>query len=189
VPDTDEMALGEFISLLMPPTRGTAADYYGFPVDWREAVGTPIVKELKVVSVLGTGGQVFTPEADMISFPRERGEVTIPDNLPVPIVYVPDVEDVRKLLRDLSVKPFERRDLIRDFLIKVLSDPEADPDARERAMAGLRAYHQVRLQDTKTWSRRSGVCSCTHTLPIDRSTSCTRQARSTSARHGPNRTS
>lgn len=147
VPDTDEMGLGEFISLLTPPTRETAADYYGFLVDWREAVGTPIVNELKkVVSVLGTGGQILTPETDTIFFPRERGEVTIPDDLPVPIAYVPDIEDAQKLLRDLRVKPFEWRELIRDFLIKILSDPEADPDKRERAMAGLRAYHQVRLQ-------------------------------------------
>jgi hypothetical protein len=150
VPDTDEMGLGEFMSLLTPPTRETAADYYGFLADWREAVGTPIVNELKkVASVLGTGGQVLTPDTDTIFFPRERGEVTIPDDLPVPIAYLPDVEDVRKLLRDLGVKPFEWRDLIRDFLIKILSDPQADPDARERAMAGLRAYHQVRLQGSE----------------------------------------
>ena len=150
VPDTCEMGIGEFISLLMPPSRETAADYYSFLVDWREAVGTAIVNELKkVASVLGIGGQVFTPEAGTIFFPRERGEVIIPDDLPVPIAYVPDVEDVRKLLRDLGVKPFEWRDLIRDFLIRILSDPEADPDVRERAMAGLRAYHRVRLQGSE----------------------------------------
>ena len=147
VPDTGKMGLGEFISLLTPPTRETATAYYDFLVNWREAAGTPIVNELKkVASVLGSGGQLFTPETDAIFFPRERGEVAIPDDLPVPIAYVPDVEDVRKLLRDLGVKPFEWRDLIRDFLIKILSDLEADPAARERAMAGLRAYHQVRLQ-------------------------------------------
>jgi hypothetical protein len=146
-PDTDEMGLREFISLLRPPTRETAADYYGFLVHWREAAGTPIVNGLmKVASVLGAGGQVFTPETETIFFPRERGEVTILDDLPVPIAFIPDVEDVQKLLRDLGVKPFEWRDLIRDFLVKILSYPEADPGVRERAMAGLRAYHQVRRQ-------------------------------------------
>ena len=150
VPDTDEMGVGEFMSLLTPPTRETAADYYGFLIDWREAAGTPIVNELKkVASVLGAGGQVLTPATDTIFFPRERGVVTIPADLPVPIAYIPDVEDVQKLLRDLGIKPFEWRDLIRDFLIKILADPEADPDARERAMAGLRAYHQVRLQGSE----------------------------------------
>jgi hypothetical protein len=145
--DSDEMGIGEFISLLKPPSRETAAGYYGFLVDWREAAGTPVVNELmKAASVLGAGGQVFTPAADTIFFPRERGEIAIPDDLPVPIAYVPSVEDVRKLLRDLGVKPFEWRDLIRDFLVKILSDPEADPGARERAMTGLRAYHQVRRQ-------------------------------------------
>ena len=146
-PDTDEMRLGEFIALLRPPTRETAADYYRFLVDWRGAAGTPVVNALKrAASVLGAGGQLLTPETDTIFFPRERGEATIPDDLPVPIAHVPAVEDVHKLLRDLGVKPFEWRDLIRDFLVKILSDPEADPDQRERAMAGLRAYHQVRLQ-------------------------------------------
>jgi hypothetical protein len=147
VPDTGKMGIGEFISLLTPPTRETAADYYAFLVGWREAAGTPIVNELKkVASVLGAGGQLLTPETDTIFFPRERGDAVIPDELPVPVAYVPDIEDVRKLLRDLGVKPFEWRDLIRDFLIKILSDPEADPGARERAMAGLRAYQQVRMQ-------------------------------------------
>jgi hypothetical protein len=148
--ETDEVGLGEFVALLTPPTRESAARYYGFLVDWREAAGTPLLNELKkAASVLGVGGQLLTPQTDTIFFPRERGEVTIPDDLPVPIAYVPDVgevENVRKLLRDVGVKPFEWRDLIRDFLIKILSDPEANRDARDRAMAGLRAYHQVRLR-------------------------------------------
>ena len=146
VPGIDEIGLGEFIALLKAPTRETAADYYSFLVHWRDAVGTRVVNELKKVpSVLGTGGRLLTPETDTIFFPRERGEVTIPDDLPVPIAYVPAVEDVQKLLRDLGVRPFEWRDLIRDFLVTILSDPEADSDHRGRAMAGLRAYHKVRL--------------------------------------------
>ncbi|MHA7297199.1 sacsin N-terminal ATP-binding-like domain-containing protein [Pseudarthrobacter sp. MDT3-1] len=146
-PDTDEMGVGEFIALLTAPTRETAENYYRFLAEWREAVGTKIVNELKKAPiVLGTAGQMLTPTTDTIFFPRERGEVTIPENLPVPIAFVPDAEDVQKLLRDLGIKPFEWRELIREFLIKILSDPEADPHARDGAIAGLRAYRQVRLQ-------------------------------------------
>lgn len=145
--DTDEMGIAEFIALLRVPTQETAENYYRFLAEWREAVGTTIVNELKKAPiVLGTGGQLLTPATDTIFFPRERGEVTIPENLPVPIAFVPDVEDVQPLLRDLGVKPFEWRELIREFLIKILSDPEADHHSRTGALAGLRAYRQVRLQ-------------------------------------------
>jgi hypothetical protein len=147
VSDTDEMGLGEFIALLAAPTRETAERYYRFLAAWREALGTTLVNELKKAPVvLSTAGQMLTPTTDTIFFPRERSEVTIPEDLPVPIAYVPAVDSVPKLLRDLGVKPFEWRELIREFLIKILSDPEADPDARTAAIAGLRAYHQVRLQ-------------------------------------------
>ncbi|WP_426940199.1 sacsin N-terminal ATP-binding-like domain-containing protein [Pseudarthrobacter sp. S6] len=146
-PDTGEMGIGEFIALLLAPTRETAEDYYRFLAEWREAAGTTIVNELKKAPiVLGTGGQMLTPTMETIFFPRERSEVTIPEELPVPIAFVPDAEDAQKLLRDLGIKPFEWRELIREFLIKILSDPEADPHARAGAMAGLRAYRQVRLQ-------------------------------------------
>jgi hypothetical protein len=67
----------------------------------------------------------------------------------VPIAYVPDVEGAQTLLRELGVKSFEWRELIRDFLIKILSDPEPNDDARARAMAGLRAYHEVRLSGSE----------------------------------------
>ncbi len=146
-PDTGEMGIGEFIGLLTTPTRETAESYYQFLAQWREAAGTTIVNELKKAPIiLGTAGQMLTPATETIFFPRERGEVSIPESLPVPIAFVPDAEDAQKLLRDLGIKPFEWRELIREFLIKILSDPEADSHARTGAIAGLRAYRQVRLQ-------------------------------------------
>lgn len=44
----------------------------------------------------------------------------------------------------LEVKNFAWRDLIRDYLIKILEREDADPTERERALAGLRAYQSVR---------------------------------------------
>ena len=146
-PETGTMGIGEFIALLTVPTKETAEEYYRFLAEWCEKAGTGVINELKRAPiVLTTSGQMLTPSTETIFFPRERGEVTIPENLPVPIAFVPDAEDVQKLLRDLGIRSFEWRELIREFLIKILSDPEADPHARAGAMAGLRAYRQVRLQ-------------------------------------------
>jgi hypothetical protein len=39
VPDIHEIGVPEFLSLLPPPTRETAADYYSFLVSWRQAAG------------------------------------------------------------------------------------------------------------------------------------------------------
>jgi len=89
VPDSDEIGVPEFLSLLPPPTRETAADYYSFLVSWREATGLKLVTELKKIpSVLGINGQLFTPDEDTI-FPRERGEVALPEDLPIPVAFSP----------------------------------------------------------------------------------------------------
>jgi hypothetical protein len=144
------MGPAEFIALLAAPARETVEHYYQFLVDWRETAGTKIINELrKAPVVLGTAGQLLTPSDDTIFFPRERGDITIPDDLPVPIAHLPEVEDARNLLRDLGVRSFEWRELIREYLIKILSNPEAEHPARAGAMAGLRAYHQVRLQGSE----------------------------------------
>ncbi|MEQ7127433.1 DUF3883 domain-containing protein [Actinopolymorpha sp. B11F2] len=146
VPEIDEMGVSEFLSVLKPPTQDTAAAYYSFLVSWRDAVGYALLGDLKKFPiVLSLNGQLLAPGEETIFFPRERGEVALPDDLPVPIAYVPQVGGTQTLLRELGVKPFEWRELIRDFLIKILSDPEANDDARARAFAGLRAYHEVRL--------------------------------------------
>lgn len=150
VPDIDEIGMPEFLSLLPPPTRETAADYYSFLVSWREAAGLPLIAELrKLPSVLGVNGQHFTPNDGTIFFPRERGEVALPDDLPIPVAYLPDFEAAQALLRELGVKPFEWRELIRDFLIKLLASRETDDATRANAMAGLRAYHRVRLSGSE----------------------------------------
>jgi hypothetical protein len=142
----DEMSVGEFLSLLTSPTRETAGDYYAFLGGWRAAAGPAILAALKPTEcVLTVDGKLLRPQSDTIFFPRERGDVALPEDLPVPIAYVPDVEGARELLRDLGVKPFEWRDLIRDFLIKILADSDADPEQRRSALDGLRAYHAVRL--------------------------------------------
>ncbi|WP_081842318.1 DUF3883 domain-containing protein [Actinomadura welshii] len=150
VPGIDEIGMPEFLSLVPPPTRETATDYYSFLVSWREAAGLPLIAELRrLPSVLGVNGQRFTPDDGTIFFPRERGEVALPDDLPIPVAYLPDFDAAQALLRELGVKPFEWRELIRDFLIKLLASRETDDATRANAMAGLRAYHRVRLSGSE----------------------------------------
>ena len=150
VPGIDELSVSEFLSLLPGPTRDTAHDYYAFLVSWRERAGMPLVAELKKTpSVLGVNGQRFTPDGDTIFFPRERGDVGLPEELAIPVAYLPDFEDGQSLLRELGVKPFEWRELIRDFLIKLLASRETDELNRSHAMTALRAYHQVRLSGSE----------------------------------------
>lgn len=150
VPGIDKISVPEFLSLLPAPTRDTAHDYYAFLVSWRERAGMPLVTELKkTASVLGVNGQRFTPDGDTIFFPRERGDVGLPEELPIPVAYLPDFDDGQSLLRELGVKPFEWRELIRDFLIKLLASRETDELNRSRAMTALRAYHQVRLSGSE----------------------------------------
>lgn len=150
VPGIDEIGMPEFLSLLPPPTRDTARDYYDFLVSWREKAGAPLVTELKkTATVLGVNGQAFTPDTDTIFFPRERGDVALPEDLPIPVAYLPDIEEAQALLRELGVKPFEWRELIRDFLIKLLANRETEEVIRSRAMSALRAYHRVRLSGSE----------------------------------------
>lgn len=151
VPGIDEIGMPEFLSLMSAPTRDTAHDYYSFLVSWRESAGMHLLTELKKTpSVLGVNGQLFTPSADTIFFPRERGDVALPEDLPIPVAYAPpDFDDAQSLLRELGVKPFEWRELIRDFLIKLLESDATDELDRSRAMDGLRTYHKARLSGSE----------------------------------------
>ncbi|MET7402374.1 DUF3883 domain-containing protein [Dactylosporangium sp. NPDC005572] len=140
------MEVDEFLALLEPPSRDSIGAYYGFLLNWRNKTGQQLVPRLrKVPSVLTTSGRLLTPGEQVVFFPRGRGDSSIPPDIPVPIAEVPPIEGVEGFLKDLGVRPFEWRDLIRDFLIKILVNPQADPDERQRAMSGLRAYHRVRL--------------------------------------------
>ncbi|MEV4691356.1 DUF3883 domain-containing protein [Micromonospora echinospora] len=147
---TSVMEVGEFLALLKPPSHDSIGAYYGFLLKWRDQVGQQLVTKTRITaSVLTTSGQLVTPAEQPIFFPRGRSDSSIPDDIPVPIAEVPPIEGVEGLLKDLGVKPFEWRELIRDFLAKILVDPEADPDDRLRAMSGLRAYHRVRLSGSE----------------------------------------
>ncbi|MGW8645624.1 sacsin N-terminal ATP-binding-like domain-containing protein [Micromonospora chalcea] len=139
------MRADEFLAHLRPPSRDSIDVYYGFLLNWRDQIGQQLVTALRMTPcVLTTSGQLVKPAEQPVFFPRGRSDSSIPTDIPVPIAEVPPIEGIEGLLRDLGVRPFEWRELIRDFLVKILADPGAAPDERLRAMSGLRAYHQVR---------------------------------------------
>ncbi|BCY13458.1 sacsin N-terminal ATP-binding-like domain-containing protein [Actinoplanes sp. L3-i22] len=142
----EAMTVKEFMTLLRPPSPETAARYYGFLADWRDqASGRQFVGYLRELPcVLTVHGEVVAPAHEPVFFPRTRGDSLVSVDLPVPIAEVPGVEGVEALLKELGVRPFEWRELISSFLLRILADPSADPERREQAMAGLWAYHEVR---------------------------------------------
>jgi hypothetical protein len=142
-----EIGFREFLSLLRPPTPETASVYYSFLIRWRESsgYGARLVEELgRHPSVLTVNGQAVAPRERAVFLPRQRGAAAIPDDLRAPIALTLGSEPVEDLLKALGVKPFEWRDLIRDFLIKILADDGADPRQRGLALDALRAYHADR---------------------------------------------
>lgn len=136
------MTYADYFSLLKTPTQADAHHYYSFLVAWHRE-DYYLKDELRPVPcVLTTNGQFLSPAESSIFFPRR--DDSLPDDIPVPIALLPDVDGLEGLLRDLEVKNFDWRDLIRDYLIKILEDKDAKPDDRARAMNGLRSYQASR---------------------------------------------
>lgn len=133
----------DFLSLMHAPTADTAGSFYAFLLGWRHAHGIALMEQLRAVRcVLTTNGQFLAPDEQTIFFPRR--DSSVPENIPVPIAVVPEGEGFQGLFADLGVKDFEWRDLIREYLIKILERPDANADDRTSALEGLRAYQTVR---------------------------------------------
>lgn len=144
VGDGPVMTDAEFLQLLKPPALSVADEFYSFLLEWYdESLTTDLLEDLKMVKcVITTSDEVLAPAEQPIFFPRR--DASLPDDLPVPIAYVPEIPGVDRLLRDLDVKGFQWRDLINEYLIKILEREDADPLERDRAMRGLRAYQEAR---------------------------------------------
>lgn len=143
VSENARMAESEFLALLKPPTLLGAQYFYSFLVDWYDQAGHGFLDALKATEcVITTSGDALVPADQTIFFPRH--DSSLPDDIPVPIAEMPAVDGVERLLRDLDVKSFEWRELLRLYLIPILSRVESDPVERDRAMRGLRAYQSVR---------------------------------------------
>lgn len=136
------MTLLDVLEILEPPSPSEARDFYRLLVDWSNAVGQSTFAPLlgDVPCVLTTTGTWLAP-SERVFFPRQRDDVEIPVDLPVPIAVVPQIDGLQSLLGDAGVRSFEWRELILHYLLPILISPEAEPPLRDRAMEGLRSYH------------------------------------------------
>ena len=143
VNDDAQMADSEFLALLKTPTLSGAHDFYSFLVAWYDVASHEFLDALQETNcVITTNGDVLAPVDQKIFFPRQ--DASLPEDIPVPIAEVPEVDDLTRLLRDLGVKSFEWRDLLREYLIPILGAEDADAHDRDRAMRSLRAYQAAR---------------------------------------------
>ncbi len=137
------LADGDYLALMAAPNSETVEHFYRFLVAWRDSRGHGLIDALRLTPcVLTTNGSFLAPGDKTIFFPRK--DASVPDDIPVPIAALPAVDGLLGLLVDLGVKEFEWRDLIREYLAKILEDPGADPIERQRAFTGLRSYQAVR---------------------------------------------
>lgn len=141
--DVQDWRLGELLDQLDRPAPDDLEDFYAMLVSWADTVGlhrfSQAVAGQRFVHTVD-GGWV-APAADRVFFPRQRDDVDIPEDLPVPIVSVPDVDGLDELLRSAGVRDFEWRELLTDYLLPLLTVPDTTEELRDRALSGLRAYY------------------------------------------------
>ena len=135
--------LDEALQRLNAPPPDMRVDFYEMLVDWAESAGGRAfaAKLGRVPCVLTVSGEWVAPGEGRVFFPRQRGDVEIPADLPVPIADVPDTDGLPALLGAAGVRDFEWRELLRDYLLPLLTSHGTDDSTRERAMRGLRAYY------------------------------------------------
>jgi hypothetical protein len=152
-----EWPLSEGLTHLRLPTHDAISEYYEFLVDWAEGVGSRrFAAALAGVACVHTAAGNWVAPNARVFFPRQRDDVDIPSDLPVPIVHVPGIDGLNALLAEAGVRDFEWRELMRDYLLPILTSRDTDPELRERAMPGLRAYYESQRAGDPILQRRIG---------------------------------
>ncbi len=141
--EVDEWSLEETLENLREPSPSGRVDFYEMLVEWADNYGIRAFSaELATVPCVYTAsGDWVVPAAGRVFFPRQREDVQIPADLPVPIADVPEVDGLAELLAAAGVREFEWRELLRDYLLPLLISPDTDAIMRDRAMSGLQAYY------------------------------------------------
>ena len=143
---------------MLAPTAETVHAFYSFLVGWRNTHGLSLIDELRDIRcVLTTNGQFLAPAEQTIFLPRR--DASVPDNIPVPIAALPDVVGLQGLLTDLGVKDFEWRDLIREYLVKILENPSADPGSARGQWKAFAPTNLFGAQAARKLERYSEGCS------------------------------
>lgn len=138
----NEYPPSDVVRALAQPPDDQIQEYYEFLVRWSHASSWGFDALLKQANCVRLIDGSWCSPSDLVFFPRQRGAIGFPEDLHVPIVDLPDVEDVKELLESAGVRPFEWRLLIPDFLMPILRDPSGPEELRELAMTALRDYYE-----------------------------------------------
>jgi len=138
----EEWSLDDALDHLRQPSDAESSAFYEMLVDWAAHFrpGTFAAKLATVCCVSTATGGWVAPANERVFFPRQRDDVAIPPDLPVPIADVPAVADLTTLLTAAGVRSFEWRELLREYLLPLLTDRNTNAELRARALRGLRAY-------------------------------------------------
>lgn len=139
----EEWPLDEALARLKFPLFEARTGFYEMLVDWAERAGSRAFASrlARVPCIVTATGEWIAPADGRVFFPRQRDDVRIPSDLPVPIADVPVVDGLAALLVAAGVREFEWRELMRDYLLPLLTSHDTLPALRERAMRGLNAYY------------------------------------------------
>lgn len=113
-------------------------DFYRFLVGWYGA-NRQVAKALAAVPCVRTLGGGWMAPTDTF-FPRQRDDVRFPAGLRVPIAAVPDIDGLHGLLDEAGVRSFEWRQLLPEFVLPLVTNPETPDTERSLGLEAMRSY-------------------------------------------------
>ena len=153
-----EVTIEDVLGALREPDVGGDGTLYELLVRWAETAGSKLAAALRTTRCVRTLGGGWVEPTSGVFFARQRGDLALPEGLQIPIADLPDVPGLRPLLEAAGVQPFEWRQLITDFILPRLTNPEADREESTGALEALRAFHlTVESGDARLRSQIGGV--------------------------------
>lgn len=152
-----ELGLDESLAMLRKPTDQELEEFYEFLVVWSDDYGhKAFAHRLKDHPCVVTLDGSWARPASGIYFPRMRDESDFPDDFPVTIAKLPEVDGLRMLMTATGVRPFEWRELVLTYLLPVLMQEDAGAAVRVAAMVALRNYFRNQRTGDQTIEGRIG---------------------------------
>ena len=153
-----EVTIDDVLGALREPDAGGDGTLYELLVSWAETAGSKLAAALRTTPCVRTLGGGWVEPSSGVFFARQRGDLALPEGLQIPIADLPDVSGLRPLLEAAGVQPFEWRQLITDFILPRLTNPEADREESTGALEALRAFHlTVESGDARLKAQIGGV--------------------------------
>ncbi|WP_156174107.1 DUF3883 domain-containing protein [Mycobacterium nebraskense] len=135
----EELDGGEMFADLNPPDEEMVTRYYEALVEWSNRAPSWESSWLgKTACVRLDSGEWAMPSE---AFLPPRGEHHLPAGMSVPIADLPEVPGTEAMLKRAGLQTFGWRSVIIEYLVPILTNPEAEPAQRADAMSLLRDYH------------------------------------------------